>query len=34
MRQRPGVIGNRAKIANINPPAALRTPNVIVSSLG
>jgi hypothetical protein len=32
MRQRPRVIGDRAKIADINPTATARTLDVIVSS--
>jgi hypothetical protein len=32
MRQRPSMIGNGAKIADINPAATLGAPDVIVSS--
>ena len=31
MRQRPGVIDEGAKVANVNPPAALMTSDMVVS---
>jgi hypothetical protein len=33
VRQRPGVIDNGAQVANINPPAAIETSDVVISRI-